>query len=382
MATKSNWLSFDCFIFRQGLRGPEIAVFPIDAYALQNLSTISRIADEEKGYQRIINPRKLAAIRRYVETPEAVLPTGIVLATGDKPGLVRIIDRQPIGDTGQIWSAKLQVQENPKYKPFLVIDGQHRLFGITSSKLTPYPMPVTVLLEASSLVQMAHFEIINNKATRIPTAHLNELRGMMFNLSSADEEKLKSLLGQLGVTSLDSSALVSELNGPNLIFEGILDFPSNKAGFVSSNTLRQLIDRSRESGFLNYLPEDDDADLRAYNALWQGISRKFSRRWKQEVGLFQKYADGGAKKAEVKAQQKLLHSGSLFVLGHIADNELASSSFRKKWLEEEPKVISDLVQKEIFGTIPEGVWDSDELEIDNTSKGRRALRKFLEEQMV
>src|SRR6266404_3272959 len=128
MATKSNWLSFDCFIFRQGLRGPEIAVFPIDAYALQNLSTISRIADEEKGYQRIINPRKLAAIRRYVETPEAVLPTGIVLATGDKPGLVKIVDRKAIGDTGQIWSAKLQVQENPKYKPFLVIDGQHRLF--------------------------------------------------------------------------------------------------------------------------------------------------------------------------------------------------------------------------------------------------------------
>src|SRR5262249_19755399 len=152
----------------------------------------------------------------------------IVLATGDKPDIVKITDRRPIGETGRIWSAKLSVKLIDGYKPFLVIDGQHRLFGVTSSKLTPYPVPVTVLLDASNLVQMAHFEIINNKATRIPTAHLNELRGLMFNLSSDDENRLNSLLGQLGVTNLNASALVSELNGPTMIFEGILDFPSNK----------------------------------------------------------------------------------------------------------------------------------------------------------
>jgi DGQHR domain-containing protein len=380
MNTKSSWLGFDCFIFRQGKKGPEMAVFAIDAYTLQNLSTVSRIADEKRGYQRIVNPRKLAAIRRYVETPEAVLPTGIVLATGDKPGFVKIVNRQPVGETGLIWSAKLEIKLNSKYKPFLIIDGQHRLYGITSSMLSPYPMPVTVLLGASNLVQMAHFEIINNKATRIPAAHLNELRGMMFVLTSEDEERLKSLLGQLGVTSLDSSAIVSELNGSGMVFESILDFPSNKSGFVSSNTLRQLVERSRESGFLNYLPEDDDEDLRAYNALWQGISKKFSERWKYELALFKKFANGEAKKAEVNKQQRLLHSASLFVLGQIADTELASSSFRKKWLDD-PKRVGDLVKNEVFGNIPDKFWNNDELQIDNTGKGRKALRKLLEEQM-
>jgi DGQHR domain-containing protein len=378
---KPTWLTFDCFIFKQGPKGPEIAVFAIDAYTLQNLATVSRIADEQKGYQRIINPRKQAAIRRYVEIPEAVLPTGIVLATGDKPGFVRVIDKSPIGDTGQMWVAKLEVKQNADYKPFLVIDGQHRLYGITASSVSPYPVPVTVLLEASKLVQMAHFEIINNKATRIPAAHLNELRAMMFDISSIDEEKLNSLLGQLGVTSLNSSALVSELNGPQMIFEGILDFPSNSAGFVSSNSLRQLVERSRASGFLRYLPDEDNEHLLAYNALWQGISKKFSQRWKHETDLFEEYANDKAKKSDVKAQQKLLHSGSLSVLGHIADSELASSTFRRKWLDE-PKQISDLVQKEIFGAIPTGFWDNDELQVDNTSKGREALRKLIDEQMV
>src|SRR4051812_40668643 len=146
MKIKSQWFSFDCFILKQGYNAPEIATFAIDAYDLQNLAAVSRIADEREGYQRIINPRKLASIRRYVEIPEAALPTGIVLASGDKSGYVEISGRQPIGDTGRIWSAKLRIKLSSDYRPLLVIDGQHRLFGITSSKISPYPVPVTLLL--------------------------------------------------------------------------------------------------------------------------------------------------------------------------------------------------------------------------------------------
>lgn len=381
MKTKEKWHSFECFIIKQGESAPEIATFAIDAYTLQTLSTVSRINDESKGYQRIINPRRTAAIRRFVEIPEAILPTSIVLATGDKPGFVKVSARSPIGETGKIWSATLKIKESSAYKPILVIDGQHRLVGITSSRHSPYPVPVTLLLDANLLVQMAHFEVINNKATRIPASHLNELRGMMFEQSAEDEEKLNSLLGQLGVRSLSSPAMVSELNGLNMIFEGILDFPSNKAGFVSSNTLRGLIDKSRSSGFLKYLPEDDDDDLRAYNSLWVGVSRKFSTRWKLETGLFQKFAAGETKKANVKSSQRLLHSASMSVIGSIADNELASASYRKKWLDN-PTIIADLVQKEILGRIPSDFWEDSKLLIDNTSKGRDALRKTLEAQML
>jgi len=381
MQKKQLWMSFPCFIFRQGLKGPEIAVFALDAYTLRDLSTVSRIADQEKGYQRIINGSKIAAIRRFVEIPEAILPTGIVLATGDKADFIKITNRIAIGDSNQIWSAILEVKQSDTYKPFLIIDGQHRLFGVISSKITPYPVPVTLLLGSSKLVQMAHFEIINNKATRIPAAHLNELRAMMFDLSSEDETKLNSLLGQLGVTSLNASALVSELNGPQMIFEGILDFPSNKAAFVSSNTLRQLIERSRAGGFLKYLPEEDNQDLLAYNALWLGISRGFKARWKHEVGLFEKFVAGKVKKSAVKAEQKLLHSASLTVLGEIADDELASASLRAKWLGE-PTMIAELIEKAVFAKVPERFWDAGNLHIDNTSKGRKALKEEIESIMI
>jgi hypothetical protein len=166
-----------------------------------------------------------------------------------------------------------------------------------------------------------------------------------------------------------------------MVFEGILDFPSNKAGFVSSNTLRELVEKSRSGGLMKYLPDDDNEDLRAFNAVWIGISKKFSARWKLETDLFQKYADGGAKRAEVKSSQRLLHSASLSVMGSIADNELASSSFRKKWIDE-PLVIAELVQREIFANVPDKFWDDPELRIDNTSSGKKDLAKLLEEQMI
>ena len=132
---------------------------------------------------------------------------------------------------------------------------------------------------------------------------------------------------------------------------------------------------------MKYLPDDDNEDLRAFNALWTGISKKFSTRWKLETDLFQKFADGGAKKAAVKASQRLLHSASLFVMGSIADNELASSSFRKKWLDE-PLLIAELVQKEILGKVANKFWDNPDLRIDNTSSGKKELFKLLEEQMI
>ncbi|MDI1320363.1 MAG: hypothetical protein PSW75_09260 [bacterium] len=317
-----------------------------------------------------------------METSGSVLPTGIVLATGEKPGLVKISNRKPLDASGQICLAKMKVKQDQKYKPFLVIDGQHRLFGITMSSVIPYPVPVTILLGAGKITQMANFEIINNKATRIASAHLNELRAVMYKLSPDDDEKLKNLLGQLGVASLDSSGIVSELNGAGMAFDGILDFPSNhKMGFVSSTTLVQNVARSRETGFLHYLDEDDNVHLTSYNAMWAGMKAKFSKRWKKEVALFKKFAEGDAAKSEARAGLRLLHSGSLAVLGSIADKELASTSYRKKWLDD-PDNVRELVENGIFANMNEAFWDDPDLQVDNTGKGRTKLRELVDAVLV
>jgi hypothetical protein len=154
-----------------------------------------------------------------------------------------------------------------------------------------------------------------------------------------------------------------------------------QAGFVSSNTLVQNVERSREGGFLSFLEEDNDDHLTAYNALWLGIRKKFAKRWQHEVGLFEQFARGEKNKSEARAELKLLHSGSIAVVGQIADKELASSSYRGKW-REDPNRVMNLVAVEIFAALPENFWDNNKLEVDNTGKGRGRLRKEIEETMV
>jgi DGQHR domain-containing protein len=377
MTTKKGWVSIPCFILKQG-DGPRIAIAAIDAYDLKEMATVSRIADGRMGYQRIVNGRKVAAIARYVETPDSVLPTGIVLATGEKAGQLKVEDLTPVGPTNQIWSATLLVRKSSSYKPFLVIDGQHRMYGITESTKAPYPVPVTILLEASKLQQMANFEVINNRATRIAASHLNELRAAMYDLTQEETAELNNLLGYLGMRSLTAASIVSELNGTGMAFEEILDYPSNgKCGFVSSNTLVNNVERSRSEGFLKFADEEGDDQLIAYNALWLGIQEKFQSRWEEEVGGVKEYAKGNANKADARANLKLLHSGSLAVIGKIADRELASGAVRKRW-QDDPDVIKELVVDEVFANVPNNFWDDKELEVDNTGKGRDRLRAQLE----
>lgn len=378
MKAKKNWASIPCFILKQS-DGPRIALAAIDAYDLKELATVSRLADDKTGYQRIVNGRKKAAIARYVETPDSVLPTGIVLATGEEPGHVKIDDLVPIGATKRIWTATLNVRATASYKPFLVIDGQHRLYGITESTRSPYPVPVTILLEANKLQQMANFEVINNRATRISASHLNELRAAMYDLTEHETAELNKLLGYLGMRSLTAPSIVSELNGPDMAFEEILDYPSNgKKGFVSSNTLVKNIERSRTSGFLKFADEEGDDQLLAYNALWLGVQKKFQKRWDEEVKGFRKYAEDNGSKADARAMQKLLHSGSIAVLGEIADRELSPAPIRKRW-QDSPDLIRDLVATEILANIPDNFWDDPKLLVDNTSKGRNQIREAIEE---
>jgi hypothetical protein len=69
------------------------------------------------------------------------------------------------------------------------------------------------------------------------------------------------------------------------------------------------------------------------------------------------------------------------VLGEIADDELASASLRAKWLGE-PTMIAELIEKAVFAKVPERFWDAGNLHIDNTSKGRKALKEEIESIMI
>ena len=159
---EGGWHQFNCTIIKQNKDAPEIVVFACDAYDLYDISTISRITDPTRGYQRIVNKRRKTQISRFVEISQAALPTAIVIGIDTKRKYCRVEDRKLIPGTTNRWTAILKLRSQHGYKPCLIIDGQHRLEGIVNSSRDTFPIAVTGLLDASQLIQMSNFYIINN----------------------------------------------------------------------------------------------------------------------------------------------------------------------------------------------------------------------------
>lgn len=375
---KSGWYAFNCTIIKQNKDAPEIAVFACDAYDLYDISTISRITDPARGYQRIVNKRRKTQISRFVEISQAALPTAIVIGIDRKAQYCRVVDRKLIRGTTNRWTATLKLRSRKGYKPCLIIDGQHRLEGIVSSSRDSFPVAVTGLLDASRLVQMSNFYIINNKATRVSTAHTNELLGAMAELTQHDTEQLTLLLGQLGVKNIDAQAFVSELNEPGMAFSGLLDFPSNEIQLVSSRELRNLIEASRRFNFLSFIQDDDALQLGCYNDMWIGVKEAFPERWEFERSLAAQVATKAKGKKELNANKKLFHSGAIAVLGTEVDKQLASLPYRRQWQVDSSR-IRELVSGDILKKVPKTFWDS--LEIENTQKGKQELQALLQQSM-
>jgi DGQHR domain-containing protein len=375
---KARWHEFNCTIIKQGKDAPEIAIFGCDAYDLADIATISRITDQDSGYQRIVNKRRKTQISRFVEIPQAAVPTAIVVGIDTNSKYCRLEKRKLVAGSSNRWDATLRLRSMDGYKPCLIIDGQHRLEGIISSSRDSYPIAVTGLLDPSPLVQMSNFYVINNKATRVSTAHTNELLGAMAELTQNDKQQLDVILGQLGIKNIDAQAFVSELNEPGMVFSGLLDFPSNKIQLVSSRELRNLIEASRRANFLSYIDEDDPLQLACYNDMWLGVRDAFTARWNYELSIAQDVAAKKRGKKELNANKKLFHSGSIAVLGMELDKQLMSLPYRRLW-HPDPSVIADLVAKDILKKVPKTFWDL--LDIENTQKGKQDLQAALHQSM-
>jgi len=371
------WKEFPCQIIKQS-SGPEIAVFTCDAYELNDLSTISRLGEDSEGYQRVLNKRKRNQISEYVNSPSSILPTSIVAAANHDEELVKIEKKDLIEGSENRWYGVIKLRTLKGKKPCLIIDGQHRLKGIISSAKIDFPVSVNLLLNTPTVLQILHFIIINTTATKIQNAMLNELKADIAKLTKKEEDELDSLLQQLGVESITDESFVSLLNDATMIFGNMLDYKTNKIRYISSETIKKSISKSRKDGFLSLIEEDSNKQLLAYNYAWTGVKKAFKKRWDFEIDLAKKAYDTKNKNVKIKdlnLEKKLFHTGSLTVLSEILDTELMARSNRRKWLNDLEKI--EVIIYQLLKSVPNSFWE--EISVDNTSKGRVSFEKSMDE---
>ncbi|WP_165448368.1 DGQHR domain-containing protein [Rhizobium ruizarguesonis] len=122
-----------------------------------NVETLDPSAEDDKGYQRLLNKGRAKKLADYVvkgqDARDAFLPTSVFLAT-DKS-----VAFDEVGNTITIELAGVG--------PFNVVDGQHRLEGLKvaaekDTRVLDFEVPVNIAINLPTLHQMCHFLIVNS----------------------------------------------------------------------------------------------------------------------------------------------------------------------------------------------------------------------------
>lgn len=173
----------------------------------------TRNEDPEKGFQRVLDKKRAQEIADYIDTGLGTIPSSIVLSA------------QPDADLRVIGKGKTIEFRNTR-KAFLVLDGQHRVYGFSLAK-TSLRVPVVVYNGLTRKDESRLFIDINTKQRPVPNELLLDIKKL-----AEYETTVESLLGE--VFDLFKSRPESPL-------VGLLSPSERKKGLISRVTFNAAL---------------------------------------------------------------------------------------------------------------------------------------------
>lgn len=168
-----------------------LAIFPKSL--LTNTAKISRKSENpEKGFQRLLNEARANQIAKYFESG-GVIPSPIILSSQNEAQL-------------QYVEGKLIF--NNISNAFLVLDGQHRLYGANLCNID-LNIPVVIFNNLTLEEEVTLFIDINTNQKGVPTTLLLDIKHLTGNEDSL-EQKQKFLFDELDKDSIMSGKLSAD----------------------------------------------------------------------------------------------------------------------------------------------------------------------------
>jgi DNA sulfur modification protein DndB len=163
-----------------------------------------RIEDPVEGFQRTLNEHRALDIARYLDNSFGSIPTNIVLSAQSEAEL-----------TYDSKKKTLRFRRGPK--SFLVIDGQHRLFGYALTKKR-HRVPVAIYEGLDRKKEAAIFIDVNTNQRGVPAALLLDIKHIA-DMEEGAETSLRKLFDRLNTdsTSVLNGKLSPSLSVPNKI---------------------------------------------------------------------------------------------------------------------------------------------------------------------
>lgn len=162
-------------------------VASMSSKTLREMCFVSRKKEEPiKGFQRLLNKKRAKDIANYLDATSGVIPSALILSAQD--------------------NAKVRFDEQSNKLSFeiakdsmLVIDGQHRLYGLLEAE-KEYEMPVSIFSNLNTSSEVKLFIDINTTQKGVPTALILDIKGQA-GTETKIEERQRILFDRLNKDS-------------------------------------------------------------------------------------------------------------------------------------------------------------------------------------
>lgn len=138
----------------------------------------SRDEDPQLGFQRALDKNRAIEIAKYIDDESGTIPSAIILSA------------QPEAEVKIVGSGRT-IEFTPHPKAFLILDGQHRVYGFTLAK-TAVRVPVIIYTGLSRKQESRLFIDINSKQKGVPTELILDIQRMA-EYESAPEQQLRDI---------------------------------------------------------------------------------------------------------------------------------------------------------------------------------------------
>lgn len=159
----------------------------IPSSILVGTSFVSRREDSSDGFQRLLNPTRAKAIANYLDKERKVIPSALILSSQLRSNFTYLEKTHEIEFT---------CSENS----FLVIDGQHRLFGLQQAS-NSYETPVVIFDKLKSSDEVRLFIDINTTQKGVPSALLLDIKSKA-GTETKIEERQRILFDRMNTESV------------------------------------------------------------------------------------------------------------------------------------------------------------------------------------
>lgn len=155
--------SYSCSLITQGTTKFYSLAMPSEVLA-QTCFVSTRDDDPKEGFQRMLNVERAKEIANYIDQGTGSIPTAIILSAQHDSDLKYI-------------SKNKTLEFNKIAKAFLILDGQHRVYGF-SLAATSVRVPVIIYNGLSRKEETRLFVDINTKQRPVPTELVLDIKSL------------------------------------------------------------------------------------------------------------------------------------------------------------------------------------------------------------